>query len=93
MVKFYLVNNINKNEPAAVKSSLFTHVKAKSDGSQTAIIAYESIDDENVIEKTKEELQQILDQWIDEENLDPYFDEVSQQQIYQLKINLDRYVS
>jgi hypothetical protein len=33
-----------------------------------------------------------LDQWIDEENVAPAFDDVNEQYISQSKISLDRYV-
>jgi hypothetical protein len=89
MIKFYIANNLNRCEPEAVKAIEFIHVKSKTDGSQTALISKNEILDPNVVEKTQEELQTIVDEWIDEENQNPFFDDVNQVYVLQKKINLE----
>jgi hypothetical protein len=88
MAKFYLVSNVNGEPPLAVKSHSYVHVKVKFDRTATAIITHDELSDPNTIEKTQEELQAIVNSWVDEENTDPFFDEVNQVYVVQNKINL-----
>ena len=57
-MKFYLTENTNKNEPTI--DCDYVHIKAKTDGSQTAIISEDLIIHEDVEEKGQEELKTIL---------------------------------
>lgn len=100
-VYFYLTTNINKNEPEALASIAYIHVKAKGDGSQTAIITETLVVDEAVVEMSQSELQAILDSWIAEENqnpeidtyIDPETEEVIEQPRLQRVINLGVYLA
>lgn len=88
MPKFYITNNTNRCEPEAIQENEFVHVKAKVDGSQTIIVSDFEIVDSNVLEIEQESAQQILDQWIDEENENPFYDEVNDVVVLQKKIDL-----
>ena len=85
---YYLVDNINRDEPQIVKESLYIRIKGKADGSQTAIISFDPI--VGLTDLTKEELQVILDQWIDDENINPETD-IYGNLLIQSKINLGQY--
>ena len=89
---FYLVDLINRNELEVLKAALYVHVKGKCDGTQLAIISEEFIDDPNVVEKSRGELQAILDGWINAENLNPSRD-IDGNELLQDKINLGVYVT
>lgn len=88
---FYLTTNVNRNEPENVRSSVYVHVKAKSDGSQTIIISEDPIMGAGVQNKTQAQAQAILDGWITEENLTPGIDANGNLMI-QDRIDLDRYL-
>jgi len=68
MAYFYLTQNINRREPDTLASKSYIHIKARADGMQTAIAADELIELDGVEPKTIEELQTILDVWIEAEN-------------------------
>ncbi len=70
-VKYYLINCENRNPSTILGDKEYIHVKAHTNGQQVAIISQEELSGENIIEKTKEELQTILDNWINEENENP----------------------
>ena len=92
MVKFYLLTNINNVEPLAIRDKTFIHVKAKTDGSQTAIISDEDVQGDGIVEMTKEQLHGVLDAWIAEENANPPNDPVTEEPIIQRPISLGLYV-
>ncbi len=70
-VKYYLIQCENRNPSTILGDKDYIHVKAHVEGKEVAIIASEEIISENAIEKTQEELQIILDNWIDIENENP----------------------
>lgn len=90
-VKYYLINCENKNPSTILGDKEYIHVKAHVEGKQVAIIASEEIIGENIIEKTKEELQIILDEWIDAENENPEKD-IDDNDILQNKIDINKFI-
>lgn len=68
---FYLTTNVNSCEPRILLSTPHVHIKCKTDGSRTALVSNTRIEDAALEEKTKEEMQTILDAWINEENENP----------------------
>ena len=90
MLSYYLVNCENKNPLIVIKNENYIHVKSHVEGKQITIITKEKIVGESIIEKTKEELQVILDSWIDNENENPEKD-IDGNDIIQDKINLNIY--
>jgi len=90
-IKYYLINCVNKNPSTILGDKDYIHVKAHVDGKQVAIISLEEIICENIEEKTKEELQIILDKWIDTENISPEKD-VDNNEILQTKIDINKFI-
>lgn len=90
-VKYYLIQCENKNPSTVLGDKEYIHVKAHVEGKQVAIISSDEIAGENIIEKTKEELQIILDEWIDAENISPEKD-VDNNDILQNKIDIDKFI-
>lgn len=91
---FYLINCEDKNPSIILGDKEYIHIKAIVDGKQIAIISLEEIMGENIIAKTKEELQIILDEWIDVENKNPEkytLIDGTIEDILQTKINLNIY--
>ena len=66
---FYLIQCENKNTDFLEGN--YVHIKAKTDGLEIAAVSEVEIIHENVISKTQEELQTLIDDWIDAENIDP----------------------
>ena len=92
ILKYYLVNCENRNPFNILGDKEYIHVKAHVEGKQVAIISSEDFVAENIIEKTKEELQIILDNWIDIENEHPkkrILADGTEEDILQTKINLN----
>jgi len=69
--KYYLINCDNRNPSTILGDKEYIHVKAHVEGKQVAIISFDEIIGENIVEKTQEQLQTILDEWIDVENENP----------------------
>lgn len=69
---FYLIQCENKNTDFLEGN--YVHIKAKTDGSEIAVISESEITNNDVITKTQAELQIILDDWVDAENVDPPLD-------------------
>ena len=90
-VKYYLINCENRNPSLILGDKEYIHVKAHVEGKQVAIISFDEINDENIIEKTKEELQLIIDEWIDAENENPEKD-IDDNDILQSKIDLNKFI-
>jgi hypothetical protein len=67
----YLAMNNNRREPSCLNDVNYKHLKCKSDGSLTLILTENPISDMCVAQKSKEEAEQILRSWIDEENQNP----------------------
>jgi hypothetical protein len=67
----YLAMNNNRREPSCLNDVNYKHLKCKSDGSFTLILTENPISDMCVAQKSKEEAEQILRSWIDEENQNP----------------------
>jgi len=88
---FYLVNCENKNPFTVLGDKEYIHVKAHVEGKQVAIISFDELSGENIEEKTKEELQIILDEWIDAENINPEKD-VDNNDILQNKIDINKFI-
>ena len=93
MSNFYLTSNIANNEPECIKSIDYIHIKAKTDGSQTIILTTELINNESCIVLSKEEAQNLVDQWISEENSNPPIDPINNTEMIQSYIDLDLYVN
>jgi len=93
LVKYYLIKCINKNPSTILGDKDYIHVKAHVEGKQMIIIASE-VNNENAIEKTKEQTQIILNEWIDVENENPEkiinIDGI-EENIFQTKIDLNIY--
>jgi hypothetical protein len=68
---FYLTTNVNSREPEILLAKPYVHIKCKTDASRTAIVSNIQIEDVGLEVKTKEEMQAILDSWINEENENP----------------------
>ncbi len=91
-VKYYLITCENRNPSTILGDKDYIHVKAHTNGQQVAIISQEELSGENIVEKTKEELQIILDNWIDIENENPekhVLIDGTEEDILQTKINLN----
>lgn len=89
---FYILHTDDKNPKTILDNSLgYIHVKARNDGKQIAIISAIIIKHENAEEKTIEELQEIIDNWINEENENPEKD-IDDNLILQEKIDLKRFL-
>ena len=91
-VKYYLITCENRNPSTILGDKEYIHVKAHVEGKSIAIISQEELLGENIIEKTKEELQIILDEWIDSENENPeqmILLDGTIEDILQTKINLN----
>jgi len=91
MTYFYLINCKNRNPSTILGGREYIHVKAHVDGKQVVIVSQEKIIGENIVEKTKEELQTILDNWIDIENENPEKD-IDDNEILQDKIDLNKFI-
>jgi len=89
-MNYYLLNCENKNPGLILTQKNYIHIKGHILGLKIAICSLDKIENENCIEKTKDELQIILDDWIDKENENPDKD-VDGNDIFQLKINLNIY--
>lgn len=70
-MKYYLINCENMNPSTILRDKEYIHVKAHIEGKQVAIISEEELLGENIVKKTKDELQIILNNWIDAENINP----------------------
>ena len=90
-LKYYLINCENRNPSTILGDRDYIHVKAHVEGKQVTIISSNEIIGENIIEKTKEELQIILDNWIDTENENPEKD-IDDNDILQNKIDINKFV-
>ena len=91
---FYLIYSENKNPEIYLKNKTFLHIKAHREGKITAIISQKELLGENIIKKTKEEFQIILDDWIAAENLEPkkfIFIDGTEKEILQTRIDLNIY--
>ncbi len=77
-IKYYLVNCENKNPSIIIGDKQYIHIKAHTNGKQISIIS-------------QEELQIILDNWIDVENENLEKD-IDNNDILQSKINLDKFI-
>ena len=71
MIYFYLVNCEDFNPKVYFNGFKFIHVKAHTSGLYVAILSKDEIINEHVVSKTEEELQALLDIWIDYENVNP----------------------
>lgn len=89
---FYLTTNTHKNEPEVLASSEYVHVKAKGDGSQTAIITEYPIEDASLQEMSQEELQAVIDEWIAGENENPELD-LEGNPMLQIQINIGAFLN
>jgi len=89
--KYYLINCYNRNPSTVLGYKEYIHVKAHVEGKQVAIISFDELSGENIEEKTKEELQIILDEWIDAENINPEKD-VDNNDILQNKIDINKFI-
>ena len=89
----YLIQAINRKMPDALSEHLYIHVKGRADGLQVLIIANESniLDIEGTILLSKEEAQALLDQWIDDENVNPEVG-LKGEFVVQSKIDLGKYL-
>ena len=85
---FYLVECDHKNLDFIEEE--YIHIKAKTDCSKVGIMSGQEIIDENATKKTQEELQIIIDDWIDVENENPIKD-VDNNDIFQDKINIEKF--
>ena len=90
-IKYYLIQCENKNPSTILGEFNYIHIKAHVDGQQVAIISKEEIVGEHIVEKTKEELQIILDNWVDTENENPEKD-IDDNDILQDKIDINKFV-
>jgi len=90
-VKYYLINCENKNPSTILGDKNYIHIKAHVEGKQVAIISSDVIIGENIVEKTQEQLQTILDEWIDAENENPEKD-IDNNDILQNKIELNKFI-
>jgi hypothetical protein len=91
-MKFYLVQNVDRNEPEELKEFSYVHVKAKADGFQTVILSKEDLPTSELVqEMSKEAAQILLNAWIDEENQPPLPLDVGENEIRQSYINLEIY--
>jgi len=89
-MNYYLLNCENKNPFFILQNINYIHIKAHISGLQVAICSSSKIQNDNCIEKTKNELQITLDDWIDRENENPEKD-FEGNDILQTKINLNIY--
>lgn len=83
---YYLVLCPYKNSNFLDGNS-YAHIKSHADGTKIAIMSSYGITHENVILKTKQELQVILDEWVDNENEVPCID-IDGNDMIQKKIKL-----
>lgn len=91
MYYFYLITNVNRNEPEIIKSYSYIHVKARKDANLTLIITKEEINYSLFENLSQEEAQILVDSWIDEENINPELD-IDGNELIQSKINLNWYL-
>lgn len=91
IVKYYLIQCENRNPSSILGDKNYIHIKAHVDGKQVAIISQEELLGVNIIEKTKEELKLLLDNWIDAENENPEKD-IDNNDILQTKIDLNKFI-
>lgn len=68
MKNIYLTENANRCEPAALAGIAYTHVKCRTDGSQTLIVAPQAIEAADCVPLSRDDAQALLNSWIDEEN-------------------------
>ena len=85
---FYILDCIN-NCPNLNEN--YTHIKARIDGSQIVICAQQEIIADNITEKTQEEVQTIIDNWITTENETTYTN-IDEIEIIQENINLNKFL-
>jgi len=90
-VKYYLINCENKNPSTILGDKNYIHIKAHVEGKQVVIISSDVIIGENIVEKTQEQLQAILDEWIDAENENPEKD-IDNNDILQNKIDINKFI-
>jgi hypothetical protein len=91
-MKYYLVENVDRNMPEELQGSSYTHIKARADGFQTVILSDEDFPtSESILEMSKEAAQILLNIWIDEENQPPLPQDVEGNEIRQSYINLEIY--
>jgi hypothetical protein len=89
MMYFYVVENIDYCTPAWVADDDCCYVKGSSDKTMSAVISKKGMD---YVSVSQQEMQVILDTWIDDENAIAPIDDVSGEPILQSKINLDAIV-
>lgn len=89
MIYYHILENVNYVLPDFVSDLDFIYVKGKRDRMKTAIITKTIYDYPGV---TREEMQAILDDWINDENADPEIDQVSGEPIIQSYVSLDSFV-
>jgi hypothetical protein len=90
-MRIYLTNNTNKSEPISILELDYIHVKSKCDGSQTVIICSDNIINPDISELTFNEAQNLLNNWIDQENSPPLPIDDDGKEIIQSYINLGVY--
>jgi len=89
-MKFYLVNCENKKPEIYLDGFDYVHIKAHTLGKQVIIITNDTILHEDVIEKTQEEAQAILDSWINTENENPEKDDEGND-ILQIELDIEKF--
>jgi hypothetical protein len=91
---FYITENTKCCEPEWLQKFDYIHIKAKTDGSETLIALPYEIDEvdelDDVRRLQKEIAQEILDEWIDDENLEPETG-LNGEPVLQSKIDLEVY--
>lgn len=86
---FYIIENIDYCVPSWVNDLDCCYVKGSSDKTKSAIIFKSEIDYEAT---AQEQMQVVLDSWIDDENEIAPIDDVTGEKILQSKINLSSIV-
>lgn len=85
----YKTSNNNRREPELPANCV--RVKGKADGSETIVLTHQPENIEEAVAISTDAAQQILDDWVNEENSVEVIDITTGERIYQDFIDLSRY--
>ena len=89
-MNIYIATYVNGGVPESLDEVAYVHIKGHVDGELTIVITLDPLVDPLLVEKTKEQAQAILDEWIDAENVSPPLDKEGNP-ILQSRINLEQF--